>query len=100
MVGNQIVIKVITDPTDGYRYDQNIIELVSELVNGTINGAMITPNVGNPNLFYRIAKAELISNIYGDINGDGIIDENDLLAAQRLIGSNLNIIPTYNQYLS
>src|ERR1019366_3769523 len=47
MVGNQIVIKVITDPTDGYRYDQNIIELVSELVNGALNGAMITPNLAN-----------------------------------------------------
>src|ERR1019366_2312707 len=99
MVGNQIVIKVITDPTDGYRYDQNIIELVSELVNGALNGAMITPNLANPGFFYRIAKAELISNIYGDINGDGIIDENDLLAATRLIGSNLNIIPTHSQYV-
>lgn len=99
MVGNEIVIKVITDPTDGYRYDQNIIELVSLLVNGALNGAKIIPNVSNPSLFYRISKAELISMIYGDINGDGVVDNNDLILAQQLEVANLNVMPSYSQYI-
>jgi hypothetical protein len=99
MIGNEIVLKIITDPTDGYRYDQNIIELVSELVNGTLNGAKLIPNISNPSLYYKISKAELISMMYGDINGDGIIDNNDLILAQQLSVANLNIIPTYNMYI-
>ena len=58
---NQVVIKVITDPTDGYRYDQNIIELVSELVSGNLNGAQFIPNLANQSIYYRIANAELIT---------------------------------------
>ena len=98
LVGNQLVIKIITDTTDGYRYDTNIIELVSEIVNGNLNGAQFTIN--NDGYQYRIAKAELITLMYGDINGDGVIDNNDLLLAQQLVsvGSNINNMPTYNQY--
>lgn len=99
MIDNQLVIKVITDTTDGYRYDQNIIELVSELVLGRLNSAQIIPNTNNPSVFYRITKAELITMLYGDVDGNGIIDENDLLLAQQLENSNLNVMPTYNQYI-
>jgi hypothetical protein len=98
-VNNQIVIKVITNPADGYRYDLSIINLVEQLVEGNLNGAQITPNIGLPNTFYRIASAELITMIYGDVNGDGIVDENDILAAQQLINENINIFPTYQQYI-
>jgi hypothetical protein len=99
IIGNQVVIKVITDPTDGYRYDQNIIELVSEIVNGSIVGAQFVPNVSNPSVFYRIAKAELFTMMYGDVNGDGVIDNNDFILAQYLAGTNLNVIPNYQTYL-
>ena len=99
LVENQVVIKVITDTTDGYRYDQNIIELVSELVAGNLNGAQFTPNLANPSVFYRIANAELITMLYGDVDGNGIIDDNDILLANQLINQNLNIIPTHNQYI-
>lgn len=99
MIGNQIVLKVITDPTDGYRYDQNVIELVSELVNGTLNGAKLIPNIANPSFYYRISRAELISMMYGDVNGDGVVDNNDLILAQQLLVANLNVIPSYTQYI-
>lgn len=99
MINNELVIKVITDTADGYRYDQNIIELVSAIVEGNINGAQFTPNSANPTLFYRVAKAELITMLYGDVDGNGVIDTNDLLLAQQLIGSNLNVFPTYSQYI-
>jgi hypothetical protein len=100
IVNNELVIKVITDTTDGYRYDPSIIELVSELVEGNLGNATITPNVSNPNLSYRVVKGELITMTYGDVNGDGIVNEEDLLAIQSLMGYNLNSIPTYNGYVS
>jgi hypothetical protein len=99
MVNNQLVIKVITNTQDGYRYDENIIELVSAIVEGNMNGAMFTPNSSNPSLVYRVAKAELITMLYGDVDGNGIIDTNDLLLAQQLLGSNLNVFPSYSQYI-
>lgn len=99
MVGNELVLKIVTDSTDGYRYDQNVIELVSEIVNGTLNGAKIIPNTANPSFYYKISKSELITMMYGDVNGDGIIDNNDLMLAQQLAIANLNVIPTYNQYI-
>lgn len=99
MVNNELVIKVITNTKDGYRYDENIIELVSAIVEGNMNGAMFTPNSSNPHLFYRVAKAELITMLYGDVDGNGIIDINDLLLAQQLLGANLNIFPSYSQYI-
>src|ERR1700722_3957236 len=99
MVKNQLVIKVITEQTDGYRYDTNIIDLVSNIVNGQLNGAQFIPNVSNPSIFYRVAKAELINMIYGDVDGNGVVDQNDILAMQNLLGANLNVFPTYQQYL-
>lgn len=99
MINNQIVIKVITDSTDGYRYDPSIVELVSELVNGNLNGAKIIPNDGYSSLYYRINKAELLTMIYGDINGDGVVDANDLLFSNALVGADLNAIPSHHQYI-
>lgn len=98
-IKNQVVIKVITDPNDGYRYDQNIIELVSELVNGNINSAKLIPNTSNPSFYYRISRAELISMMYGDVDGNGVVDQNDLMLAQQIANANLNVIPSYNQYI-
>lgn len=100
MVENQLVLKVITDSNDGYRYDQNVIELVTELVNGGLNGAKIIPNVADPSIYYRISKAELITMNYGDVDGNGIINDDDLLLAQQLVDSDLNSMPTYDQYVT
>lgn len=107
MIGNQCILKVIDDPTDGYRYDLNILNLITELtgsggisnINGLLNGKLI-PNISNSDIYYRIADTEILSMIYGDLNGDGIVDEADLLEMQYLIGSDLNVIPTYNEYIT
>jgi len=99
-IRNQVVIKVITDQTDGYRYDTNIIELVSALINGSLNGAKFVPNISSPTIFYRIAKAEYLTMLYGDVDGNGVVDDNDLLLAEQLEGYNLNVVPTYDQYIN
>lgn len=99
MVGNEVVFKIIDDVTDYDRYDQDLITLLSDVVSGKINDAKFVPNISEPNIFYRIAKAELLTLMYGDINGDGIIDNDDLLDSQDLVGTDLNTIPSYNDYL-
>ena len=99
-VHNQIVIKVITDQTDGYRYDTSVIDFASALINGSLNGAQFFPNISNPDGYYRIAKAEYLTMLYGDVDGNGIVDDNDLFLAEQLLGYNLNTIPTYDQYIS
>jgi hypothetical protein len=99
MAGNEIVFKIIDDHADGYRYDENLITLLADLVNGKLNQAKIIPNILVPSNYYRIVKAELHTLMYGDINGDGIIDTNDLLASQELLNSQLNILPNATSYL-
>lgn len=107
MIGNQCILKVIDDVTDGYRYDLDVLGLITELsgsggvsnINGLLNGKLI-PNTLNAGTFYRIADTEIISMIYGDINGDGIVDDDDLEAIQDLLASDLNTIPTYANYVS
>lgn len=97
-VNNEIVIKVITDQTDGYRYDTSIIDLAALVVAGKANGAKITPNIANPSVFYRIAKAEYLTLVYGDVNMDGVVDENDIPLAEALVGQNINSMPSWQEY--
>lgn len=92
-INNQFVIKIIDDITDGYRYDPNVNSLVSNLINGDFTNAKIIPDLTNSNLYYRISKAELVSMIYGDVNGDGLVDDKDLSILNSLIGANLNVSP-------
>lgn len=99
MVGNQIVFKIIDDTSDGYHYDQNIVALVSDIITGKLNEAKIIPNTLTPSIYYRIVKAELHTLMYGDINGDGIIDNDDLLLSQTFLDTDLNILPDTDTYL-
>ena len=92
-IKNTLVIKMIDDITDGYRYDTNVLALVTNFVNGDFVNAKIIPDAINPAIFYRIAGAKLCSMIYGDINGDGIVDGYDLALAESLLGSNINSSP-------
>lgn len=92
-INNQFVIKVIDDTSDGYRYDPSVNALVSNLTNGDLNNAQIIPDVTHPNTFYRISKSEIVTMTYGDVNGDGIIDEKDLDLLNDLVGADLNVSP-------
>jgi hypothetical protein len=106
-IGNQCIFKVIDDVTDGYRYDLEVLGLITELsgsggvsnINGLLNGKFI-PNTLDTGTFYRIADTEIISMIYGDINGDGVVDDDDLEAIQDLLDSDLNTVPTYADYIT
>lgn len=49
----------------------------AELLSINLIGCKILPNVNKSNMIYRIADAKLCEYGYGDLNGDGIIDETD-----------------------
>lgn len=91
-VNNQLVIKLIDDVTDP-KYDADVNLLASNLVNGDFTNAKIFPVSSHNSIFYRVANAELISMIYGDINGDGIIDQSDFSAYYDLLGADLTSSP-------
>ncbi len=91
-IKNEIVIKVIDDDTDP-RYDETVNSLVSNLVNGDFTNAKLIPNSAFPSIYYRVAKAELCSMIYGDVNGDGVVDDDDLTLYSDYLGIDLNVAP-------
>lgn len=89
MVDNELLIRVIDDPTDTGRYDTSVIGLISNLLNGDFAGAKLIPDASDPSAYYRIADARLCSMILGDVNGDGIIDQSDLDLLNTYIGYDL-----------
>lgn len=98
-IKNQLIIKVVTDKTDP-RYDANINSLVSYMLDGALVDSKFIPNTSNPNQYYRIANATLCTMTYGDVNGDGVIDDNDVIALNKLIGANLNISPPLDSQIT
>jgi hypothetical protein len=107
MIANQCIMKVIDDPSDGYRYDLSILNLITELtgsggvsnINGLLNGRIV-PNSLDSSTAYRIADTEIVTMIYGDLNGDGVVDDNDLVTVQSLVDNDLNTIPSYDDYIT
>lgn len=93
MSNNEILIRVFDDPSDGYRYDTSVSSLASSLLNGDLVNAKFFPNASNTSNYYRVAKAQLCSMIYGDVNDDGIVDEKDLSELTKLLGTDLNVSP-------
>lgn len=96
MFKNKAVIKlneVNGDPA-------NNLHVLTALLNGDLVEAKFTPNNALPNTFYRIAKAEALTMIYGDVNGDGIVDESDADMAATLLAQSVSTSPTATEYQS
>lgn len=56
----------------------------ADLLSMNLVGSKLIPNIGNP-LEYRIFKTTICTDLYGDVNGDGIIDEDDVTRCGELI---------------
>lgn len=89
MAQDELLIRIVDDPTDTTRYDTSVIALQSNLLNGDFVGARIIPDGYNTSISYRIADAKLCSYILGDVDGNGIIDINDLEILNTYIGTDL-----------
>lgn len=95
IANDEILIRIVSDTSDVGRYDTDVNLLESELLNGDLTDAKIIPNSATPNIYYRIAEAKLCSMIIGDVNGDGVVDEDDLDLLNSYIGYNFNTgLPT------
>jgi len=91
IINDELIIRIITDSTDIGRYDTSVNSLETNLLNGDLINAKIIPDADRPGTYYRIASATLCSMILGDVNGDGIIDINDLNLLNSYLGYNFDI---------
>lgn len=67
----------------------NIIHIInpgSDLLTQNVIGSIITPNMNKPALRYRIVSQNIYDDLYGDVNGDGIIDLDDVARLSDLDG--------------
>lgn len=99
IINDEIYIKVLEESTDP-RYDTSVNSLMSSVLNGDLIGAKITPNSESLGLTYRVAKSEVISAIYGDLNNDGVVDEQDLLEFENFISLDLETSPPVASQIS
>ena len=89
IVNDNLFIRVIDDTSDGYRYNTAVSALISDLLNGNfVEANILIPNLTTGTTSYRIADAKLVSMIVGDVDGNGIIDENDVALLNNFIGFN------------
>lgn len=91
IVENELLIRIVDDPTDSGRFDTSVTALQTSLLNGDFEEALIMPNSNNPSLYYRIADAKLCQMLVGDVNGDGIINSEDLDLLNTYIGYDMNV---------
>lgn len=91
LVNDELLIKIIDDTTDSTRFDASVVSLQTNLLNGDFIGAKITPNSNNPSVFYRIADARLCSYIVGDVDGNGVVDIDDLTRLNSYMNYDLTV---------
>lgn len=91
VVDNEMLIKIVDDPTDAVRFDTSVNALVTNLLNGFFIGAKIYPDSTNTSLYYRVSESKLCSMIVGDVNGDGIVDQDDVDILNTYLDYNLNV---------
>lgn len=61
-----------------------LINPSSDIIANNLIGSLLTPNTDDPDNQYRIIKKEIFTDAYGDVNGDGVIDANDVTRCQEI----------------
>ncbi len=90
LVKDEILIRIVTDQTDTGRYDTSVTDLEYNILNGDFIDAKFTLDADKPDIYYRVSEAKLCSMILGDVNGDGIVDLDDLTLLMSYLDYNLN----------
>lgn len=65
-----------------------------DLISQQLIGSALIPNNTCSAREYKIAKVQLCTDGYGDVNGDGTIDDDDITRAAQLIGESLQLAST------
>jgi hypothetical protein len=78
---NPVITGTLTHPGLAMGNVVHVINPSSSLLNHNVVGSILTPNTSKPTLRYRITKQTTYSDLYGDVNGDSVID---LLDANRV----------------
>jgi hypothetical protein len=91
MSENTLLVRIVDDPTDIVRFDTTVSALATDLLNGNLVAAMFAPDGTEPTINYRVSNARLCSMIVGDVDGNGIIDVNDLNLLNSYLGYNMNV---------
>lgn len=81
-----------------YNNKFNILNPNIDVITQGLVNSIITPN-SSRSYKYRIIKAELINDKYGDINGDGKIDSQDLLIMNSWLPDGYDLSTTRTQEL-
>jgi hypothetical protein len=61
-----------------------VINPSSDLINSNVIGSILVPNTNDPSKQYRIIKKEVYTDLFGDVNGDGEIDDSDIVRCQEI----------------
>jgi hypothetical protein len=91
MSENTLLVRIVDDPTDTVRFDASVTALATDLLNGNLVASMFSPDGTMPAINYRVDTARLCSMIVGDVDGNGIIDINDLNLLNSFLGYNMNV---------
>jgi len=92
-INNEIFIKIVEDPSDP-KYDESVKFLQTQLLTGNLTKIKIFPDFSSsPSIYYRVATAEIISMLYGDVNGDGVVNDEDFNLINTYLGFNFNQTP-------
>lgn len=89
---NPTITGQITLPGLGLHNELHLLNPSSDLLNHNVVGSIITPNLLQPSFKYRIISQETITDLFGDVDGDGDIDVDDAVRLGILDGysSDLN----------
>lgn len=90
---NPQIMGVITYPCLAINNTIDVINPGSDLLVQNVIGSVITPNILQPTKRYRIVGQDIISDLYGDIDGDGIVTLSDAARLVELDG----YAPSLNQ---
>lgn len=86
----------------GLAYDNKYIVVGPDvsLTSQRLIGSRLIPDSSSSSNTYKIVKTQLCTDGYGDVNGDGVVDEADAIRVAQLIGESLELESTQNKILA
>lgn len=88
---NPTITGTLTKPALALHNEIHVLNPSSDLLTHNVVGSIITPNTLQPSLRYRIVSQETITDLYGDVDGDGEITVDDAVLCGRLDGYASNL---------